>query len=288
MENRLPNVLVVGSMKCGSTSLCRDLSAYDDIYTSENKEPNVLLDITSHDELRERYETVNVDYNGEKIIIDGSTDYSKLDFSSIAAMNAESFLGNNIKIIYIIRNPVKRVISHHKYMHIRYAIGTNDVNKDIYDNNNLTDYGLYFEQIKPWIETFGLERVKIVTLDRYSNDQVGVINELRAFLDLPKRDTIKPKINNQTHSLKVIPVRLQKWTDSKFYVIYLRPWLHKIGLGKQLERVRSALRKKKQINFLKLNDESERFIVAKVKKDNLKLRTMVLDEDYLFIRAWFR
>lgn len=103
------NLFIVGGAKCGTTSLAKKLSEHPEVSLGRLKEPFYFLEgygISSYKE----YEKL---YNWDKTWqLDASTGYL---FGNKCAENIYNY-NPNAKIIIIIRNPIKLVVSYWKYM----------------------------------------------------------------------------------------------------------------------------------------------------------------------------
>lgn len=177
---RLPNFLVIGGMKCGSTTLFRDLDLHPGIFLAE-KESNYLV--------REEADT-----NGYGRLFDGagddqicgevSTVYSMLPDVDGVAERAARLLPPDTKIVYVVREPVSRAISHHYHMYSWHGAGKmeRDAEAAFARHRSLIDYSRYFMQLEPWVERFGKEAVRVVVFEEYVARRAETIGALCEFL----------------------------------------------------------------------------------------------------------
>ncbi|PKH03416.1 hypothetical protein CXF72_06295 [Psychromonas sp. MB-3u-54] len=285
---KLPNLLLVGAMKGGSTSLYDDLSNIAEIFMSVEKEPHSLQDksILSERGLDE-YSSLFKNSSSEIWRGEGSTGYTKMPASKGTAKIAKQVLGSKIKIIYIIREPVSRAISHHQYMYTRYKTGSVDFNEDVLYRNELVDYSKYFYQISPWIKEFGSENIKIITLERYSENKNECLSEICQFLGLDyKISKNAAERKNVTSSMRIIPPVIQKFTDTRIYIKILRPTIIKSLGGRSLSFIRNKLRKYNAIEFPRVNSKTHQIVWEKVKDDVNELKYIVNSRDLVYINKW--
>ncbi len=114
-DGRLPNFLVIGSMKAGTTSLFRYLSAHPEVAMGSYKE----IEFFSSDEhwqlgldwYSEFFATVD---NGAIAIGECSTGYTKFPAFSHAADRIASTLPD-ARLIYLVREPIERMRSHYEH-----------------------------------------------------------------------------------------------------------------------------------------------------------------------------
>src|SRR5262245_60208451 len=105
---RLPNFLVIGAMKSGTTTFYHDLAAHPDVFLAEKE-----LGALSRDVATVEYASYFKRAKPEQLCGDVSTTYSMCPDVSGVADRAKKNLSRNTKIIYLVREPVARAISHH-------------------------------------------------------------------------------------------------------------------------------------------------------------------------------
>lgn len=111
MPTRLPDFLVIGAMKCATTSLCGRLAAHPGVFLSRPKEP----DFFSRDEHYARglahYGRLFEAAGAAQVAGEGSTSYTKRGvFPETARRIAETL--PDARFIYIVRDPIRRIESH--------------------------------------------------------------------------------------------------------------------------------------------------------------------------------
>ena len=113
-QNR-PDFLVIGGMKCASTTMHEDLSMHPMIECGK-KELNALLKT----DLAEIAAIYSGNFRGaetEKLLGDVSADYSTLPTNPGVAERALK-VAPDLKIVYIVRDPVWRALSPVSYTHL--------------------------------------------------------------------------------------------------------------------------------------------------------------------------
>lgn len=220
-----PNFFVVGAAKGGTTSLYQYLKSHDSVYVSPIKEPHYFckdircsnfsslhrlkncFDITkylnqkplkpkhlAYLEKLEDYEQLFLDVRDETTIGEMSTGYL---YSDVAAQ--EIFQYNpNAKIIIMLRSPVQRAFSHW-IMDLRGGNGAEksfvESVKEDYSSKHggwgekrlYVELGLYFEQVKRYLDVFPRNQVKVVLYCDYLDKQQSTLSELFSFLNLDFR-----------------------------------------------------------------------------------------------------
>ena len=113
---RLPTFLIIGAMKAGTTTLYNDLKRQAFIFLPDCKEPNALIDdqiLTRSGQIR--YSSLFRHARDDQICGEASTAYAKLPHHRNAASRARQILGSNLRVIYIVRDPVLRLVSHYRH-----------------------------------------------------------------------------------------------------------------------------------------------------------------------------
>ena len=134
----MPNLIIAGAQKCGTTSLHNYLAAHPDIFMPHHKEPGFFLDrddreVENTTRNRLRYDLddarllrlMALGYRGEPWFGDSSTYYSMHPFmgSEAAANIAER--SPDARVIYIVRHPLERMVSQYLWgERNRFALGS--------------------------------------------------------------------------------------------------------------------------------------------------------------------
>lgn len=197
-----PNVIIIGASKCGTTALQEYFRAHRDIYIPQKKE----IHFHSSAELKKftggpgdkhlmRYATTKdfqeylnfyKDVKNQKIVIDNSPSY--LFFAEESIDSIKKYLGESVKIIVLVRNPIDKMLS--QYSHL-YSAGResltfeNALNIEIERKNSFySDMWLYRES--------GMMSSKI-ELYKKNFDNVLVINNYD--LNFNKKKTLEQIFN---------------------------------------------------------------------------------------------
>jgi hypothetical protein len=167
-------------MKCGSTTLYRDLLGHPDIYLPD-KELNFLA---TADAEASQYSRYFHSAPRTSICGDVSTTYSMLPDQPGVAERAARILGRSTKIIYLVREPVDRAISHHRHMNAWHGPGRMgpDINLAVHKFPSIVNYSRYAMQLRPWRAEFGDDAISVVIFEDYIADRRGTMERLLVFL----------------------------------------------------------------------------------------------------------
>lgn len=212
-----PNVLCIGFAKCGTTTLYDILKQHPNIYLSGIKEPiyygNRKIEPKGFKWYLNRYYPKKVK---QKIIMEINPIIGKY----VPAKRIKKDYGENIKIIIMIRNPIKRLYSNFKmnlmkgdcFANKKDNIGDishlfdkwvadNFIDDDlkIISNNVIPKFcksGDYYNKILDYCSIFGMSNVKIIVFEEFIKNTKGVCEELYDFIGV---ESVK-NINYNIHS----------------------------------------------------------------------------------------
>ncbi len=221
--NNLPNFLVVGAAKSGTSTLYIHLLNHPEIYLPkiENKELRFFSEMSRFkgpgDEYVnakitktiEEYSTHYCNVVHEKAIGDISPDY--LYYNKKSIKNIKKYLPGSTKIIIILRNPVDRAYSN--YMH--FLLDGREIlpfeKACQAEDERLEQHwewawgyrkaGLYFNQVRAYVDDF--DHVKICLFDELIKDNKSFLEEIYAFLEVDPSFT--PKYINQKFNASGVP-----------------------------------------------------------------------------------
>lgn len=258
----LPNFLIVGAQKCGTTSLHEYLIQHPQIYLPECKETKFFVDDARYLKGISHYEDVCFSsYSGESAVGEIDPDYMYSE-QALERM-AEHLDLRTIKLIFVLRNPVDRAFSHY-LMSLRRGIETlsfekaikvesERISKDYYSNMHFSyiSRGFYLLQIQRFLAYSDKTNMMFILSDDLKKNTLDVLTTCYRFLNVAE-DIIPPDLDIQHHVAKA--------TRSKGLLqLILRE-----SLAKKIFRIllpSDMLRKKLRKNLLELNQTSEHGLV---------------------------
>jgi len=184
-----PNLFIIGAMKSGTTSLHNYLDMHPQIFMSANKEPGYFVEELTLNRGPHWYQSLfegaeKLKYRGES-----STHYTKLPRYSGVAERIHNF-NKEAKLIYIMRDPFERMISHywHAVREVHFGGEIRPIIKAVTECTDYLAFSEYVLQLTPYIRLFGRDAIYVMTFEALLGDPQREISKLVAWLDLPALD----------------------------------------------------------------------------------------------------
>lgn len=199
-------IIIAGTNKGGTSSLFNYLANHPQACGSFIKQTNYFLS-NEYPHVRqnsifkygkESYDSFFRDYSDNQIcFVDASPDYM-YDSEAVVRMSNYFKSSDNFKIIFILRNPIQRFISWYNFgKQIRAYDEISDIRgfyrKNIENLNanienipfmNILKTGNYSQYIKPYIDTFGQDKVEVLFYEDMVKDTQGFMKSLSSKLGI--------------------------------------------------------------------------------------------------------
>ncbi|MBE9040028.1 sulfotransferase [Oscillatoriales cyanobacterium LEGE 11467] len=181
----LPNLVVIGAMKCGTTSLHDYLSLHPQISMSQLKELDFFVEKFNWQKGKDWYKSnfkVPTEIRGES-----SPNYTKCHLFEGVPERMHRLIPE-AKLIYVVRDPIKRIISH--YVH-RVARGLekrsiDEALADVRDNNYINT-SLYFMQLERYLEYYPASSILIIPQEDLYRDRIHTLQKIFKFLNIDEQ-----------------------------------------------------------------------------------------------------
>jgi hypothetical protein len=157
----LPNLIVIGGLKCGTTSLHHYLGLHPEIGMSRPKELNFFVAELNWGLGEDWY--ANHFAAADPVRGETSPHYTNEPRFSGVAERIGRVLGPDAKVVYMVRDPVDRLLSH--YLH---NIGGGYERRPMAEalgdpESAYVQRSLYARQAEPYLEHLGIDRIAFVT-----------------------------------------------------------------------------------------------------------------------------
>lgn len=173
--------MMIGAMKCGTTSIAEQLALHPQICFSRIKEPGYFHKTEAWQAGLNSYHALFEPKPGQ-LCGEGSTFYTF--FPEFTDTHRRLYEYNPaLKLIYVMRQPVKRIISHYTHNLVR-EIDKRSPEQAVFEDPRYINRSRYGVQIRPYLELFGPENVLLLVFEDYTADQVISLRRIAEFLGI--------------------------------------------------------------------------------------------------------
>jgi Sulfotransferase domain len=197
----LPNFLVIGAMKTGTSSLHYYLSLHPEIFMSRQKELNFFIDRKNWSRGLEWYEAQfpeDVPVRGES-----SPGYTKYPTFDGVANRVHAVLPR-AKLIYLVRDPIERIVSHYmdSYSFGRENGTIGDTLAEL-DGNHYVNCSRYFMQLEQYLEYYPESQILIITSEELKEDRRATLQGVFRFLGV-EESFYSPEYSKQLYESQAL------------------------------------------------------------------------------------
>ena len=243
-EKQLPNFIIVGAQKCGTSTLFWQLSQHPNVIPPFQKEINYFN--WNYDKGINWYKAHFPIAKPADILANNEQSYfisgeaSPYYLSDPEAPKLIHKVSPNAKILISLRDPVEREFSHflldkrytktEKTFHEIIPIELNYKNSKKY---YALKHGLYSENVKRYLEIFGTCNVKIIIFEEWIKNPKKTVEEILKFLNL---NQTLAQFNNSAHN----EYKILRGETSKYII-----------KSKIISKIAKMITSKSQRNFLR-------------------------------------
>ncbi|MFP6657429.1 MAG: sulfotransferase [Pirellulales bacterium] len=281
---RLPDFLIIGAMKSGTTSLSADLQTNPKIFFPSVKEPHFLTDdavLTSTG--RRRYARLFSTSIDSQCRGEASTGYTKLPSIDGVPRRAKQLLKTGARFVYLVRNPIDRAISH--YYHLRRSGDlTINIDEAIRRVPEFIDYSSYAMQLRAWMNEFGPASFFVVRFEDYVSNRREVVTDICRFLNVKPQphlidvNAIHNGGNSAASPRPLLKSLMRNVTRNQWYKMYVHP--------RMPQRLRNSLKpivmRKSSSRIMLPNADTLKFLADCFRDDIKQLQTMTNRQDPLW------
>jgi len=177
-----PSFVIIGAMKCATSTIHDQLAKQDGISMSEPKEPNFFSDDEQWDRGLDWYSSLFESMPKADIKGESSTHYTKLPTYPDCIDRLHEHLPN-VKLVYVMRDPVDRLVS--QFIH---EWSVNAISKDcsiaqaVKEFSELIDYSRYAMQLEPFVERYGMDSILPVFFERVMDEPQRELERIACFI----------------------------------------------------------------------------------------------------------
>jgi hypothetical protein len=178
----LPNLIVIGAAKCGTTSLHEYLDVHPDVSMSREKELNFFVE---EQNWRRGIDWYRAQFDAHAAVRgESSPAYSAFPvYRDVAARIAQTI--PDARLVYLVRDPIDRIVSHHRYRSLNWpAIGTLEdaLRSDL--RERLVAPSRYWTQLEQYLTWFGSNRILVVDSNDLREHRQEALRTVFSFLGL--------------------------------------------------------------------------------------------------------
>ncbi|HIP69968.1 MAG TPA: sulfotransferase [Anaerolineae bacterium] len=296
---KLPNFLIVGAIKSGTTALYQYLIQHPEIFLSPDVKESrfltgvnpaqnpeicelipVMTEITAYAKLFEKAKDTQ---------LIGEIDPWYLYLHENTIPRIQTYLDPSVKIIMCLRNPVDRNYSHYNhvirhgweiqsYEQLHESVVTG--NENHWYERTIFEAGLYYPRVRAYLNAFSTEQVLVILYDDFRANSLGIFKQICAFIGVD--NTIIPDMSYRANvggfpRNRVIHNVL---TEKHRIAAFIKPFLPLDFRRK----IKYSLINKNLQPYPALSDKMRTQVLEFYRDDILKLQTLI-DKD---LSAWLQ
>ena len=224
----LPNFLIIGAAKAGTTSLYHYLDQHPDVFMSPIKETNyfafrpngdpygreIRFPVRTADEYRRLFRSVT----SEQAIGEASPLY--LEYPETASKIHDCL--PNIRLIVILREPADRALSAYS-MRRRKGWEKGQAEDVITPDSHYVQNSLYYARLRSYFEFFPAEHIHLLLFDDLQLKTLVAVQNIFGFIGVNSQ--FEPNFQRR-HNAGGEP--RSEWLNQLLYSPFLRTWLHPV------------------------------------------------------------
>lgn len=178
----LPNLIVIGAMKSGTTSMHHYLGLHPEIFMPQQKE---LKFFTVENNWHKGLEWYQSWFSGQaKIFGEACGAYTKYPTYTGVPERMHAVIPH-AKLIYIVRDPVKRAVSHwlHNYLKRREDRPITEALRNL-EGNPYLDCSKYYMQLELYLKVYPEDNILVLTLEALKKHRRPTLQRVFRFLEV--------------------------------------------------------------------------------------------------------
>lgn len=294
VSKKLPNLLVVGAAKCGTSSLHKYLDQHPQIFMSKVKEPRFIssqvnpfpLNGPGDDKVEAWYVK---DYEGYSRLFEGSDGYPVVGESSADTLYfykrtipvIKQYHGDP-RIIIMLRNPVKRAFSAYQHLvrdlreELSFEEGLREEPNRIKNNWELIYHykavSLYYDAVKAFLDNFS--SVKIILTEDQEKRPQQVLRDIFRFLGVDPNCDINTEIRYNMSGKPKSQWLHQFFFEGNMARRLAKPIVHTLFSHETRVRIAQKIQEK-NLTRLTINPDTKRSLQEYFEEDIRKLETLL-------------
>ena len=184
---RLPNFLIIGAAKAGSTSLYQYLRSHPDVFMPGHKELRFFIGNTDGENGRWHlgrgwYEEQFASANGAVAVGEATPSYTLYPHHLGVAERMASVVPE-ARLIYIVREPVDRMVSHYMHNFVS-GVERKPLEVALRERPVYLNGSRYAFQIEQFLEHFPSKQLLVITSEQLRDERVATLAGVWSFLEV--------------------------------------------------------------------------------------------------------
>jgi len=176
----LPNFLVIGAMKAGTTSLHRYLREHPQVFMPEEKELHFFVAEKRWGRGRSWYEAQFAGAGDAIAVGEASPTYTMYPEFTGVPDRIEALLPE-ARLVYAVRHPIERMRSH--YLHeVEKGRERAPIGRALVSDPQYLDASRYAMQLEQYLDRFSARRILVITAEQLRDERARTVAKLLAFL----------------------------------------------------------------------------------------------------------
>lgn len=252
-----PDFLIIGGMKCGTSSLHYYLSLHPEVQMSKDKDIHFFSKMEIFKQGLQFYN----DYFNENNLLKGESSVSYTVYPSYpdTVKNIYNTLGVGTKFIYVVRDPIERIISHyiHNLSAGRTKLKLNAFVENMKPDSHYLNTSRYYQQISEYLRYYDKNNILIISTENLKNQRQKTLQSVFDFLHV-EPTFYDDQYNQVKHKSaeKLIYNKFGKWVGKTRLIWRYKNKIPFTGKKIQIESLSDENLKRLQ-DFL--NDDIEKF-----------------------------
>jgi hypothetical protein len=212
MAERLPDFVIIGAMKCGTSSLHEQLALRPGLFLSTPKEPNFFSDDDQYARGIAWYAGLFAGARPDQICGESSTHYTKLPTHPRTPERMARHLPR-VRLVYVMRDPLERIVSQYIHEWSQRDV-TGDFEGAVRRHERFVAYSSYARQLEPWLRHYGAEAVLPVFLERLVARPDEELARVCAFIGDPSPGPPRWEQERARENVSSERLRRSAWRDA--------------------------------------------------------------------------
>ncbi len=200
----LPDFIIIGAMKAGTTTLYRYLDDHPEVGMSRLKETDFFIESKNYGKGLDWYS--GQFEPGKRLYGEASPNYTKSrDFKGVPELMARHC--PNAKLLYLVRDPVDRFVSQYNHAWlVNHFRETPEQMAGGHEWEHTLDASRYHRQLEAFLAHYPLDRIEIVDFDELTKAPATALGRIGAYLGVENlRPGLSERVENSRESVAATP-----------------------------------------------------------------------------------